>query len=206
MPCYNYTVNWAYTAISKDKELAQLDNGKSIISEDGSALVYISDNKISLGVPVTLTNLVSFFQGMCLCYNNGQGTQDIVSFLGADFLDNMQLQCKIQKSDDSVILVDLETLNFIENFDIASIPQTLADYICKSEPVTPSQLEHILYPKVLSPLQEEMMSHHTRLHHLPFPNLIAMAEAGEILCHLASLKGCCPICVACLFGTAHKHP
>jgi hypothetical protein len=53
MPYYNDMVNWAYTAISKDKELAQLDDGKAIISEDGSALVYISDKEISLDVPVT---------------------------------------------------------------------------------------------------------------------------------------------------------
>ncbi len=50
------------------------------------------------------------------------------------------------------------------------------------------------------------MSHHTRLHHLPFPKLLAMAKTGEIPHHLASLKGHCPICVACLFGTAHKCP
>ncbi len=95
-------VNWAYTAMSKDKELAQLADGKDLVSEVCSALVYIIDNEISHDVPVTLTNLVSFFQGMCLCYNDGQGTQDIVTFLGADFLDNMQLQCKIQKFDNSL--------------------------------------------------------------------------------------------------------
>jgi hypothetical protein len=161
MPYYDDMVDWAYTAISKDKELAQSKDGKAIVSEDGSALVYISDNKVSLVVPVTLTNLVSFFQGMCLCYNDGQGIQDIVTFLEADFLDDMQLKCKIQKSDDLVILVNIDTLDFIENPDIVLIPQTLADYICKSEHITPSQLEHILHPKALSPLQEEMMSHHT---------------------------------------------
>jgi hypothetical protein len=104
---------------------------------------------------------VSFFQGMRLRYNDGQGTQDIVTFLIADFLDKIQLQCKIQKSNDLVILVNLETLNFVENPDIASIPQTLADYIHKSKHITPLQLEHILHPKALSPLQEEVMSHHT---------------------------------------------
>ncbi len=161
MPYYDDTVNWAYTAISKDKELTQSNDGKSIVSEDGSALVYISDDEVSLDVPVTLTNLVSFFQGMRLRYNDVQGTRDIVTFLGADFIDGMQLKCKIQKSDESEILVDLETLNFIENPDIASIPQTLADYIRKSKLITPSQLEHIMHPKALSPLQEEMMSHHT---------------------------------------------
>ncbi len=100
MPYYDDTVNWAYTAISKDKELAQSNNDKSIVSEDGSALVYISDDEVSLDVPVTLTNLVSFFQGMCLRYNDGQGTRDIVTFFGADFIDGMQLKCKIQKSDE----------------------------------------------------------------------------------------------------------
>jgi hypothetical protein len=35
----DYTVNWAYATISKDKELAQSGNEKSILSEDGSAIV-----------------------------------------------------------------------------------------------------------------------------------------------------------------------
>jgi hypothetical protein len=74
MPYYNDTINWAYMVISKDKDLAQSDDGKAIVLEDGSALVYISDNKISLDVSVTLTNLVSFFQGMHLCNDDGQGT------------------------------------------------------------------------------------------------------------------------------------
>jgi len=64
-----------------------------------------------------------------LCYNDGQGTRDIVTFLGADFVDGIHLKCKIRKSDESETLVDLETLNFIENPDIASIPQTSEDYV-----------------------------------------------------------------------------
>ncbi len=58
------------------------------------------------------------------------------------------------KFDDSIILVNVETLNFIKNPDIASIPQTLADYIRESEHITPLQLEHIMHPKALSSLQE----------------------------------------------------
>jgi hypothetical protein len=33
-----------------------------------------------------------------------------------------------------------------------------------------------------------------------------MAESGEMPRCLASLKGCCPICVPCLFGQARKRP
>jgi hypothetical protein len=57
--------------------------------------------------------------------------------------------------------LSIRDIELLENPDIASIPQTLADYIRKSEHITPLQLEHIMHPKALSPLQEEMMSHHT---------------------------------------------
>ncbi len=113
-------------------------------------------------------------------YNDGLSTQHIVTFLETDFVEDMRLKCKIKLSNDSVILVDIETLNFIESPDIASIPETSEDYFQECTVITPSQLEHILHLKTLSPLQEEMMSHHTWLHHLPFPQLIVMAEAGKI--------------------------
>ncbi len=108
-------------------------------------------------------NLVAFLQGMKLRYNDGSGTQDIVTLLSSDFIEDMRLKCKIKLSNDSVILVDPETLNFIENPDIALIPQTSSDYIQDSANITPLQMEHIMYPKALSPLQEEKISHHTWL-------------------------------------------
>jgi len=74
MPYYDDTVSWAYTAVSKNKELAQSNDGISIVLDDGSTLVYVSEDKICLDIPMTLTNLVSFFQGMRLRYNDGQGT------------------------------------------------------------------------------------------------------------------------------------
>jgi hypothetical protein len=100
---------------------------------------------------------------MELRYNDGSGTRDIVTFLSSDFVKDMRLKCKIKLSNDLVILVDPETLNFIENPDIALIPhpQTSSDYVQHSAIITPLQMEHIMYPKALSLLQEEIMSHHT---------------------------------------------
>jgi hypothetical protein len=116
------------------------------------------------------------------------------------------LQAAVRHSHNSVIHVDPESLNFIKNPDIASIPQTSQEYCRECENIEPSQLEHILSTQSLSPLQEEMMSHHCRLHHTPSPKLITMAENREILKRLAALKGHSPICLACLFGQAHKRP
>jgi hypothetical protein len=104
------------------------------------------------------------------------------------------------------MLVDPETLDFIENTDIGIIPQTSEDHCRDAANLKPSDLEHMLKPVTLSPLQEEMLSFHYRLQHEPFPNLIALAEKGKIPKRLASLKGRCPICIPCLFGKAHKRP
>jgi hypothetical protein len=67
-------------------------------------------------------------------------------------------------------------LNVIENPDIASIPQTNEEYYEECHYLGLSDLEQIVRPQALSPLQEEMMSHHYRLQHTPFPKLIVMAE------------------------------
>jgi hypothetical protein len=123
-----------------------------------------------------------------------------------DYVDDMQMVCHIQWLDGTKILAVPQMLNFIENPDIASIPQTNKEYYDKCHYLDPSDLEHIVHPQALSSLQKEMMSHHCHLHHAPFPWLIFMAELGEIWKRLAQLQGHCSICVSCLFGTAHKRP
>ncbi len=115
-----------------------------------------------------------------------------------------QIKCKVKLSNDTDLLVNPETPNFIKNLDIASIPQTSEDYHWESKNISLLQLQNLLSPKSLSPLQEEMLSHNNWLNHMPFPKLIVMAQQGEIPKWLASLTGRCPLCVACLFGQAHK--
>ncbi len=196
---YNDKICWALASKEKLKELSDLN-------EDGNGVLKIRDNEVILDMPASLANLASLFQDMQLQYNDGQGTCNIVVFLGADFTENMQLKCEVKMSIDTVIVVDPVTLNFIENPDIASIPQTSEEYCLEFEKIKPLQIEHLLSPQSLSPLQEELMSYHNQLHHLPWPKLMTMAEQGEIPKPLAALKGQCLICVACLFGSAHKQP
>jgi hypothetical protein len=118
----------------------------------------------------------------------------------------MQTVCLIQRSDDTELLVVPEMLNLIEIADIASIPQTNEECYQECHYLDPSNPKQIVHPQALSPLQEEMMSHHCCLHHTPFPKLIIMAEQGEIPKRLAQLCNCWSICMSCLFGTAHKRP
>ncbi len=70
---YADTVNWAFASKDKLRDLAQIDDGTSIVDDDGG-IVYADIDGITLDVPLTLTNLISFFSGMYLLYNNGKGT------------------------------------------------------------------------------------------------------------------------------------
>ncbi len=168
---YNDTINWAFASKEElDDALDDVDKNRNSISiTQDDALVYASNNEVLIDLPLNLTNLISFFDGMKLRYNDGSGTRDIVTFIGADFVDDMQIKCNIKLSNDSTILVDPETLNFLKNPDIASIPQTSEDYCREIMSVDPSEVEHLLQSQSLLPLQEEMMSHHYRLHHMHFP-------------------------------------
>ncbi len=139
---YDDKICWALASKEKVDELANLD-------DNSDSILTIGENEVTLDVPLALTNLVSFFKDMKLKYNDGQGTQDIVTFLGADFGKAMQIKCQIKLSNDSVILFDPESLNFIENPDIASILQTSQEYCCECKNIVPSQLEHILSPQSL---------------------------------------------------------
>jgi hypothetical protein len=179
---YDDTVSWAFT--SKNK--SNLSEGEAI--------------------NLDVKDAISFLKGMKLLFNDGSGNKALVTFLAVDFVGGMHAKCKVSKEDGTSMLVDPETLNFIENPDIASIPQTSEEYCRECERITPGQIKKILNPQPLSPLQEEMMSHHYRLHHLPFPKLLTLAEKGEIPQRLAKLRGRTPICVACIFGAAHKRP
>jgi hypothetical protein len=123
---------------------------------------------------------------MKLRFNDGNGTQDVVIFIGVDLIDGMQLKCNIRLLDDSTKPVDPEMLDFIENPDIAIIPQTLEEYCRDATNLKPLYLEHILKPITLSLLQDEMLIYHYQLHHEPFPKLITLAKNGKIPKHLAS--------------------
>ncbi len=88
---YNHTVNWAFTSKEKNIEFTQ-NEGHNVPIKSNIAIVYTGENEITIDIPVKLSNLFSFFDGIKLKNNNGNGTRDIVTFIGADFIDDMQNQ------------------------------------------------------------------------------------------------------------------
>jgi hypothetical protein len=99
---YNDKIHWAFSSKVKETDLASDDNGDVIVTID-------SEGGVLFDLPVTVDDVTSFMRGMKLCYNNGNGVRDIVTFLGIDYIDNMQMVCLICRSDDSELLVVPET-------------------------------------------------------------------------------------------------
>jgi hypothetical protein len=88
---YDDSINWAFSSAVKNKVLAA--------SNDGAGVAIMQGNSdMTLKVPMTLESTVAFLQNMKLRYSDGLGTQDIVTFLGTNFVEDMRLKCKIRLS------------------------------------------------------------------------------------------------------------
>ena len=50
------------------------------------------------------------------------------------------------------------------------------------------------------------MGLHYKMNHLPLPAMITLAEKGKLNRKFAKLKHRLPVCMSCMFGTAHRKP
>ncbi len=71
-----------------------------------------------------------------------------------------------------------ESLWCPENPDIAWIPSTVPEYRASAADLDEEQLQQIKSPVKLSPLQEEWLSLHERLWHLPFSVMFHLCKLG----------------------------
>ncbi len=77
---YDDTISWAYASKEKLRDLKDKNDYSPIINDEGG-IVFTNGATTTIDVPLTLSNLVSFFQGMYVKYNDGNGTRDVVQFL-----------------------------------------------------------------------------------------------------------------------------
>ncbi len=54
--------------------------------------------------------------------------------------------------------------------------------------------------------QQEFMTLHFKMNHLPLPATITLAENNKINKNFVKLKHRLPICMSCIFGTSHCKP
>ena len=89
---------------------------------------------------------------------------------------------------------------------VATIPITPEQYQVDLPKLTDLELMQISTPQTLDSNQQEFMELHYKLSHLPLPAMIVLAEKGRIKKKFAKLKHQLPVCMSCIFGTAHCKP
>jgi hypothetical protein len=91
--------------------------------------------------------------------------------------------------------------------DLSNIPRTPPDY-CKEvgQDITKKEAENLAQPRILTPIQQELMDWHHRLYHLSFPKIFCLAKKGYLPKYLLKCKGALPLCIVCQFRTAHQRP
>ena len=151
-----------------------------------------------------ITPDTDFVLGKDVLYTDGAGTQSRMVYEGAT---PDGLWHTLRQDDGSKVVTPRSHVRFLDQPDFSNIPSTPLDY--QNEVgigITKKEAQELAYPRVLSPSQQELLSWHHRHYHLPFARLFQLG-GWKILPR--SILGCeakPPLCVACQFGQAHRHP
>ena len=98
-------------------------------------------------------------------------------------------------------------VHFLEQPDFSNIPSTPLDY--RNEVgigISKEAAQELAYPRILSPSQQELLSWHHCLYHLPFAQLFQLAQWKILPRSILGCEAKPPLCVACQFGQAHCRP
>ena len=79
---------------------------------------------------ISVEKTITFIEWIKLILSDGSGITSVVKFIGVERSGGTRQKCRVLNNNGTTDLVDLEMLHFLENPDIASIPQTSDDY-CK---------------------------------------------------------------------------
>ena len=112
-------------------------------------------------------------------FKDGNGILEHATYIEPVQLEN-SVKHKITRQDGNEYLVDDLFLSSIHEPELGSVPATVEQYASELPKLTRDQLHQIAHPETLDDEQRELMHHHYRMNHIPFPALIWMAESGRI--------------------------
>ena len=109
------------------------------------------------------------------------------------------LRIQVADSNGVQFTITAEYLHNPNNPDIGWIPTSILEYCSSADHLTDEHLECISSPQYLSPLQQEFLSLHHRLFHLPFTVMLRLAKLGILPRKFLKLRNDLPPCYpACL--------
>ncbi len=147
---------------------------------------------------------IEFKLGMNIIFKDGTGKSEHVVYKGTTA---NGLKHIIRCIDGSGSNIGQSHLSFTNQIRFENIPQMPLD-CCKEVGIgiIQEQAQQLACPRALTPQQQELMSWHHCLYHLPFNRILMLAKHGYLPKILLRLQDKLSLCVACPFGTAHQHP
>jgi hypothetical protein len=130
--------------------------------------------------PTTFPSPSNRFElGMSLSYYDGEGNAETVVYKGV--MSN-SLTHTIRRADGTCLQVHDAYLPLKLQADLTNILKTPFDY-CKEvcQGITKYEAEALAHPRILTPVQQELMDWHHRLYHLLFPKIFFLAKRGYLL-------------------------
>ena len=104
-------------------------------------------------------------------------------------------------------MISQSHVHFLDQPDFSNIPSTPLDY--RNEVgigISKEDAQEIAYSHILSPSQQELLSWHHPLYHLPFAQLFQLVRWKILPRSILGCEAKPPLCIACQFGQAHRRP
>ncbi|KAL7496856.1 hypothetical protein ACHAWT_005049 [Skeletonema menzelii] len=149
---------------------------------------------------VTPSTESPFTLGEEVIYTDGSGNSSAVVYEGGSVNGNHI----IRTEHGDRIVTPAPHLKALNQPDLTNVPRTPLDYCKEIKDVTQEELKELVYPRQLSPVQQEFLSWHNRLFHMPFSQMYKLAKLGFLPKRF--LKCTNMLCISCQFGKAHRRP
>ena len=96
------------------------------------------------------------------------------------------------------IITTKENLRSPNNPYVGWIPRSVPEYKQSAKTLSEKDIEKIMSPKHLSPLQQEFLSVHYKLNHLPFTIMLRLSNMSILPRRFLKLRNDLPPCVSCM--------
>lgn len=151
------------------------------------------------------TPITPYTLGDEVIYHDGQGHSESCVYEGESVAGNHILR----KEDGTKVITPASHIKTYGEPTLTNVPQTPLDYCKEIKDISAEDLKKIVYPRKLSPLQQEFLSWHNRLFHMPFYRMHKLVKYGILPKRFIKIfdKGHSNlVCVSCQFGKQHRKP
>jgi hypothetical protein len=151
-------------------------------------------------------NPVELFEVGETLYYSEKGHSTLVKVKSMALDDDNVLRFTVTTSNNDEYITTREHLRPPGNPDIGWIPTSIPEFQSASRDLTEEEIDKITSAIYLSPLQQEFLSFHCKMFHLPYSIMMRMSSLGILPRRFLKLRNDLPPCISCLFGQAHRRP